>query len=102
MRTPFALFFVTFLTTSVLAEPQPRDNQTVAVGPWAIATIYKADKLESCTMSRPAGELGITFVRTQDGLSALLDFAKMEARSRQNLFCSPRCRFAFPGCKGLG
>jgi hypothetical protein len=41
MRTPFALFFVTFLTTSVLAEPQPRDNQTVAVGPWAIASIYK-------------------------------------------------------------
>ena len=67
MRTPFALFFVTFLTTSVLAEPQPRDNQTVAVGPWAIATIYKADKLESCTMSRPAGELGITFVRTRTG-----------------------------------
>ena len=98
MRTPFALFFVTFLTTSVLAEPQPRDNQTVAVGPWAIATIYKADKLESCTMSRPAGELGITFVRTQDGLAALLDSRK----SRQNLFCSPRCRFAFPGCKGLG
>jgi hypothetical protein len=76
MRTPFALFFVTFLTTSVLAEPQPRDNQTVAVGPWAIASIYKADKLESCTMSRPAGELGITFVRTQDGLSALLDSRK--------------------------
>ena len=73
MRTSFALFFVTFLTTSVLAEPQPRDNQTVTVGPWAITTTYKADKLESCTMSRPAGELGITFLRTQDGLSALLD-----------------------------
>ncbi|MGA7334934.1 MAG: hypothetical protein WBX77_24865 [Pseudolabrys sp.] len=67
---------MTFLTTSVLAEPQPRDNQTVAMGPWAIATIYKADKLESCTMSRPAGELGITFVRTQDGLAALLDSRK--------------------------
>jgi len=100
MRTPFALFFVTFLTTSVLAEPQPRDNQTVAVGPWAIASIYKADKLESCTMSRPAGELGITFVRTQAVGTPRL--TKMEARSRQNLFYSPRCRFAFPGCKGLG
>ena len=102
MRTPFALFFVTFLTTSVLAEPQPRDNQTVTVGPWAIATTYKADKLESCTMSRPAGELGITFVRTQDGLSALLNSRKWRLDRGKSLFCSPRCRFAFPGCKGLG
>jgi hypothetical protein len=76
MRIPLALLFATFLTTSVQAEPQPRDNQTVTVGPWAIATTYKADRLESCTMSRSAGELGITFVRTQDGLLALLDSRK--------------------------
>jgi hypothetical protein len=76
MRTPFALLCVTFLTTSVLAEPQPRDNQTVTVGPWAIATSYKADKFESCTMSRSAGELGISFVRTKDGLLVLLDSPK--------------------------
>jgi hypothetical protein len=74
MRMPFALFLVTFLTTPVLA--QPRNEQTVAVGPWTIATTYKADKLESCTMSRSAGELGITFVRTQDGLLALFDSKK--------------------------
>jgi hypothetical protein len=73
---PFTLFLVTFLTTPVLADPQQRDNQTVAVGPWTIATTYKADKLESCTMSRSAGELGITFVRAQDGLLALLDSKK--------------------------
>ena len=68
-------FFCDLSTTSVLAEPQPRDNQTVAVGPWAIASIYKADKLEGSD-EPPAGELGITFVRTQDGLSALLDSRK--------------------------
>ena len=76
MRTLFALSFLTFLTTSVLAQPQPRDNQTVTVGPWAIATTYKADKFENCTMSRSAGELEITFVRTEDGLLVLLDSPK--------------------------
>ena len=44
---------------------------------WVISGHLQA---KSCTMSRPAGELGITFLRTQDGLSALLEFAKMEAR----------------------
>jgi hypothetical protein len=67
---------MTFLTTPVLAQSHARDEQEVAVGPWKIATIYKADKLESCTMSRSAGELGISFVRTQDGLLALLDSRK--------------------------
>jgi hypothetical protein len=76
MRTPLALGFVTFLTTSVLAQQQPRDNQTVTVGPWVVATTYKADKFDNCTMSRSAGELGITFVRTQDGLLLLLDSPK--------------------------
>jgi hypothetical protein len=60
-----------FLATSAVAES--RDNQTVTVGPWAVATNYKIDKFESCTMSRSAGELGITFVRDRDGLMALLD-----------------------------
>jgi hypothetical protein len=74
MRTSFALLFVIFLTASALAEP--RDNQTVTVGPWAITTNYKTDKFESCTMSRSAGELGIIFVRAQDGLLVLLDSPK--------------------------
>ena len=33
MRTPSALLFVFFLTTSALAQPQSKDNQTVSVGP---------------------------------------------------------------------
>jgi len=74
MRTSIALLSVIFLSTSALAGP--RDNQTVTVGPWAITTHYKTDKFESCTMSRSAGELGITFVRSQDGLVALLDSPK--------------------------
>jgi hypothetical protein len=49
MRTPVALSLALFLTTSVLAHAQ---DQTVTVGPWTIATSSKADKFDSCTMSR--------------------------------------------------
>jgi len=63
-------------TTSTVAQPQSRDNQTITVGPWAIATTFKANKFESCTMSRSERELGITFVRTQDGLLMTLDSPK--------------------------
>src|SRR5262247_3235887 len=74
MRRSFALLFVIFFAPS--AGAQSRDSQTVTIGPWAIATHYKTDKFESCTMSRSAGELGITFLRVQDGLLVLLDSPK--------------------------
>jgi hypothetical protein len=74
MRKSFALLFVIIFAPSAAA--QSRDGQTVSIGPWAIATHYKTDKFENCTMSRSAGELGITFVRTQDGLLVLLDSPK--------------------------
>jgi len=67
---------VKLAATSGLAQSQSRDNQTVTVGPWAIATIFKANKFESCTMSRSGGELGITFVRSEDGLLVILDSPK--------------------------
>jgi hypothetical protein len=62
------------LTSVALAEPQ--DNQTVTVGPWSIATNYKTDKFENGKMSRSAGELGVTFLRAQDGLLVFLDSPK--------------------------
>jgi hypothetical protein len=79
MRTSLTALFMGFLATSAIAEP--RDNQTLTVGPWAIATNYKTDKFESCTMKRSAGELGITFVRAQDGLVVLLDSPKWKLNS---------------------
>jgi hypothetical protein len=75
MRTLFALPFAILLTTSV-AYPQPPDNQTVVVGPWTIATTYRADKFDNCTMSRSAAELGISFVWTKDGQLLLLNSPK--------------------------
>jgi len=76
MRTSPALLFVILLTTSAAAQAQSRDSQAVTVGPWAIATNYKSDKFESCTMTRSAGELGIAFMRAQNGLMVLLDSPK--------------------------
>jgi hypothetical protein len=76
MREPLGLFFATFLTTSVLAQPQPQDSQTVTVGPWVIATTYKAEKFDNCSMSRSVAGLGISFGRTADGLLLILDSPK--------------------------
>jgi len=73
MRSPLALSLALFSATSVIAHAQ---DQTVSVGPWAIATSTKADKFDSCTMSRSTNELDITFVRTRDGLLLLLDSTK--------------------------
>jgi hypothetical protein len=75
MRTPIALACITLLTSSAFAQQAP-DIQTVTIGPWAIATTYKADKFDNCTMTRSAEGLGISFVRTQDGLLLLLDSPK--------------------------
>ena len=58
---------------SMLAVPRLSENQTVTAGPWTIGPTYKANKLQSCTMSRSDGELGATFVRAQDGLSVILE-----------------------------
>ena len=52
------------------------EDQTVTVGAWTIAVSYKGDKFEDCSMSRSTAELGISFVRTQDGLLLVLDSQK--------------------------
>ena len=70
------LSFAIGLTASVGAQAEPRDHETVSVGPWTIATTYKANKFDNCTMSRSAGDLGITFVRAEDGLSLVVDSPK--------------------------
>jgi len=64
----------------MLAHPafaqQSLDTQTVIVGPWTIATTYKADKFENCTMTRTATGLGVAFVRNPDGLLLAVDSPK--------------------------
>ena len=73
MRSPVAIYLALFSATSVIAHAQ---DQTLSVGPWTIATSFKADKFDSCTMSRSTNDLDATFVRTRDGLLLLLDSSK--------------------------
>ena len=48
-----------------------------------IATTYKTDKFDNCTMSSSAENIGISFVRNQDGLSLLLDSSKWKLQRRK-------------------
>jgi hypothetical protein len=70
MRTTVSLACLFFLGSPALGQ---QERQTVIVGPWTIATTYKGDKFDSCTMTRSASGLGIAFVRNQDGLLLTLD-----------------------------
>jgi hypothetical protein len=73
MRLPVALSIALIPVTSVIAREQ---DQTVSVGPWTIATSFKAEKFDRCTMSRSANDLDITFARSNDGLLLFLDSSK--------------------------
>jgi hypothetical protein len=73
MRTRVALAVAASLAAPVSAYPA---EQSVTVGPWTIAVAYKGDRFEDCSMSRSADELGIMFLRAQDGLALLLDSEK--------------------------
>ncbi len=73
MRLPAVLGVALFSVVSSVAHAQ---DSSVSVGPWTIATSSKADKFASCTMSRSAAGLDVTFVRANDGLLLLLDSSK--------------------------
>ena len=77
-------------------------DQAVTVGPWTIATSFKADKFDNCTMNRSVSDLDITFLRTRDGLLLLLDFVEMEARSGQGLRCHLGGGYARNSSQGAG
>jgi|SRR5262245_30789649 hypothetical protein len=73
MRSSVVLSVAALLATSVVAHAE---DQTVAVGAWTVATSFKADKFDGCTMSRSVTDLDVMFLRTHDGLLLLLDSAK--------------------------
>jgi hypothetical protein len=73
MRTLIEICAAGLLTTSAVTHAE---EQTVTVGPWTIATSYKGDKFDNCSMSRSTAELDITLVRAPDGLLLLLDSRK--------------------------
>jgi hypothetical protein len=77
MRTPLPLPMLIISVCSTLSSnAQSQSSQTTTVGPWEIATSYKADKFSACVMNRSAAGLGISFMRAQDGLLLVLDSPK--------------------------
>jgi hypothetical protein len=50
------------LVAPTLAVAQAED-EVITVGPWTIAASSKADKFDSCTMSRSTDDLNFSFVR---------------------------------------
>jgi hypothetical protein len=73
MRTSAALSLIIFLATSAVAQAE---DEVITVGPWTIAASSKAEKFDSCTMSRSTDDLNASFVRTDDGMALLLDSSK--------------------------
>jgi hypothetical protein len=73
MRAAIALAFALLVTKPLIAWAE---DQTTTVGPWTIATSSKADKFDSCMMSRSSDDLNASFVRTDDGLLLLLNSPK--------------------------
>jgi hypothetical protein len=71
---PLLLLMTSSLSMSSFA--QSRSSQTVTVGPWEIATSYKADKFDACVMNRSVSGLDISFARAQDGLLLFLESSK--------------------------
>src|SRR5580700_9743754 len=73
MQTSAALSFVIFLATLAVAQAE---DEVITVGPWTIAASSKAEKFDSCTMSRSTDDLNASFVRTDDGMALLLNSSK--------------------------
>jgi hypothetical protein len=73
MRAAIALSFALMVIRPAISAAE---DQTTTVGPWTIATSSKADKFDSCMMSRSTDDLNASFVRTDDGLLLLLNSSK--------------------------
>ena len=69
---------VRLATRSALPQSRPSEIQTVRAGPWTIRPAYNTTKLKSCTMSRSDSDLGISFVRAQEGLSLVIASKKLK------------------------
>jgi hypothetical protein len=76
MRTPGSLSFVIPVATSAAAYAEERQEQAITIGPWTIGISYKADKFDSCSMSRSTEGIDLTFLRTPDGLLLFLQSQK--------------------------
>src|SRR5690606_34181162 len=73
IKAPTILFICAAAVAMPAFAEEASDERTVTVGPWTIATTYKGDTFENCTMSRSVDDLNVTFRRNRDGLVLALD-----------------------------
>ena len=85
MRSSPTLPLAVPMTTSAGAYTE---EQPVTVGPWTISTSFKADKFDSCSMSRSIDGIDIALLRDPDGLLLFLQSEKMEACTGQRVYRS--------------
>ena len=90
------------LSLPAFGAPQESERQSVLIGPGSISTTHHADQFVSCSMSRSASDLEITFVKKQDGLLLTLELAKMEIGARQILHGEVSVRGASRRSQGIG
>ena len=76
MRIVAAAVGLVCLSLPAFGAQQASEKQSVLIGPWTISTTHHADKFVSCSMSRSASDLEITFLKKQDGLFLTLDSPK--------------------------
>ncbi|MGO4837808.1 hypothetical protein AB4144_36750 [Rhizobiaceae sp. 2RAB30] len=75
-RTTTTLAVILAVSAMPALAAESSNDQTVTVGPWTIATTYKGDSFENCTMSRSVDDLGVTFLRNNEGLLLSLNSDK--------------------------
>ncbi len=77
MRSSYVvLLSMSIIFPALSSGARSQNSQVTNVGPWEIATSYKADKFDACMMSRTTAGLGVSFARVKDGLLLLLDSPK--------------------------
>ena len=60
---------IAFALTSAWATESSKKD---VIGPWEIEATFKNDKFDHCAITRNVDEIAVTFIRTDDGLSLVL------------------------------
>jgi hypothetical protein len=70
--TAVILTSVLALSTSAFAQ-RAEESKTDEIGPWEIEATFKSDKFDHCAISRIVDDIAARFVRTNEGLSLVLE-----------------------------
>ena len=69
VQSALACLLIVFGLTSAWATESSKKD---IIGPWEIEATFKNDKFDHCAITRNVDEIAVTFIRTDDGLSLVL------------------------------